>query len=75
MQKVKILMDKLAEEENNGKAMLDLKHKLQQELLQTEEDLQFAREQHAKNRDETIGLRLKLSQLTVEEEKKMEVAK
>lgn len=64
-QKAKVLMDQLAEEENNGKAVLDQNHRLQQDLAQKEEDVKFSQEKHAANREELIALRLKLSQLTV----------
>ena len=68
-------MDQLAEEENNGKAVLDHNHKLQQDLAQMEEEVKDAKEQHAANREEIIALRLKLSQLTVQEERKGEELK
>ena len=58
-----ILMEKTADEENRSKDLLDQKLKVEQNLLDLNEDLAKRLAQHSQNRDDLIKLRVKDSTL------------
>lgn len=62
-------MKRLAEEEKNGKDMLDEKLRLQQELAQLAEEMGDQKAMHVKNREEIIKQNIRSSQLTAAEDK------
>ena len=58
-----ILMEKTADEESKSKDLLDKKLKMEQDLLDTKEDLQKLTDQQTTNREDLIKMRVKNSQL------------
>ena len=58
-----LLDKKNADEENKSKAVLDEKLKLEQELMDLNEDLQVLTDKRAANREDTIKMRVRNSQL------------
>lgn len=62
------LVDKGGDEETKSKDVLDLKLKLEQELLDLNEELDVAMQKNQKNREDLIKLRVKNSQLDTQTE-------